>query len=96
MSNEYPTRPTQICEPVYIGTSNIGKRVSTKKYKQSWHVFFGYYRRGRIKRMRTYLPFRGKHTNIRPFRKRMGEKAYTRIVLDFSFRRPPINRWNRH
>ena len=51
---------------------------------------------GRIKRMRTYLPFRAKHTNIRPFRKRMGEKAYTRIVLDFSFRRPPINRWNRH
>lgn len=51
---------------------------------------------GRIKRMRTYLPFRWKHTNIRPFRQRMGEKAYTRIVLDFSFRRPPINRWNRH
>lgn len=51
---------------------------------------------GRIKRMRTYLPFSAKHTNIRPFRKRMGEKAYTRIVLDFSFRRPPITRWNRH
>ena len=52
MNNEYPPPPTQMCEPVYMGTSNIGKRVSTKKYKQSLHVFFGYYRFGRIKRMR--------------------------------------------
>ena len=93
---EIPKQLTEMCEPVYIDTSNIGKRVSTKKYKQSWHVFFGYYRFGRIKRMRSYLPFRAKHTNIRPFRKRMGEKAYTRIVLDFGFRRPSVTRWNRH
>lgn len=52
MSNELPQAPTQMCEPVYIGGSNFFKLASTKKHKQSWHVFFGYYRFGRIKRMR--------------------------------------------
>ncbi len=76
-----------MCEPVYIDTSNIGKRVSTKKYKQSWHVFFGYYRFGRIKRMRT----KGL--------KGMGFLMFKYDMLRFCQRNietPNLTRWNRH
>ncbi len=103
MSNEYPPRPTEMCEPVINGT-NVASDVYDyyinnklqKAIDEYWQSKYPTFATGRIKRMRTYLPFRAKHTNIRPFRQRMGEKAYTRIVLDFGFRRPSVTRWNRH
>jgi len=88
MTNELPPRPTEMCEPVITGSNYVGQEMSVKDLKLISKLYFGYYRVGRIKRMRSQRESR--YVNLA---KRVGKRAYSFSGNDFPY---PITRWTRH
>jgi len=87
MSNELPQAPTEMCEPVFAGSNYVGQKMSVKKLKLISKLYFGYYRVGRIKRMRSKRTSRYVRLD-----KRLGKRAY-HFNSDFCSN---LTRWNRH
>jgi hypothetical protein len=96
MSNELPQAPTEMCEPVITGSNYVGQEMSVKDLKLISKLYFGYYRVGRIKRMRNPI-HKHRWPNIY---KRIGRKRYVTILRmdDDVFEKTmfTITRWNRH
>jgi len=87
MSNELPQAPTEMCEPVITGSNYVGQKMSVKKLKLISKLYFGYYRVGRIKRMRA--------KDVYPF---VDLTKRTRKKYTDCFPRcyATLTRWNRH
>lgn len=88
MSNELPQAPTEMCKPVITGSNYVGQKMSVKDLKLISKLYFGYYRVGRIKRMRSRRE--GRFVNLA---KRVGKRAYSFSGDDYPYF---IKRWNRH
>ena len=67
---------------------SIEFKMTFKELKRSLKIYEGYYRTGRIKRIRTRRESR--YVNLA---KRVGKRAYSFSGNDFPY---PITRWNRH
>ena len=96
MSNELPQAPTEMCEPVITGSNYVGQEMSVKDLKLISKFYFGYYRVGRIKRMRNPIP-KHRWPNLT---KRIGcERTFLVTIFPndvFSKALFGITRWNRH
>lgn len=94
MSNEYPPRPTEMCEPVIRGemvASDVYDFYINNKLKKAideyWKSKYPTFAKGRIKRMRT------RHYSKYNKCKKVQNYIFRFMAWDFY---PPIHRWNRH
>ena len=102
MSNEYPPRPTQMCEPVINGTNVVSDVCDyfinklKKAIDEYWQSKYKTYAKGRIKRIKSLIP---KH-RCPSIYKRIGRKRYIAILnmngIVFEKTMFGITRWNRH
>jgi hypothetical protein len=99
MSNELPQAPTEMCEPVITGSNYVGQKMSVKDLKLISKLYFGYYRVGRIKRMRNPKKmqdyFRGKSIRLKAVKDKyhIWELLWLQNCAKYFY---PITRWNRH
>jgi len=95
MSNEYPPRPTEMCEPMINGemvASDVYDFYINNKLHKAiddyWQSKYPTFAKGRIKRMRKIIPQGCTNLN-----KRLGKRTHQVCIMYFYH---PITRWTRH